>query len=310
MTTSRVESEINSCMTRRWSALRLAQNGMQRGDYGHSQFAQECQDVTARRPAVNAELVLQADDVHVADVEEIRGAQIGRQVLLLNLEANHFRVFVATFDVVDRHRETLALRMRGRDGRKQVGSERSDAALARQMVADKAILRTLEVSFMWREWVSKFIRLSLNAWILRYSGCHMASSTCCTMSANFDAGQTFGDRGFGDRHGDGQGTLRKSSICGSSDAPGKANGNQAGYRVGRGGEHVVADQAGARYDRAQTKSGIQHGVVHLADNIGHSPVSDGRKRNCRWRSERAHRSRQSDRPAWLRPWALDWKAER
>ena len=77
---------------------RLAQNGMQRCDDGHSQFAQERQDVTAGRPAENAELVLQADDVHVADVEEVRGAQIGRQVLLLNLEANHFRVLVAALE--------------------------------------------------------------------------------------------------------------------------------------------------------------------------------------------------------------------
>jgi hypothetical protein len=47
--------------------------------------------------------VLQADDVHIADVEEIRCTQIGRQVLLLNLEANYFRVFIATLDVIDRH---------------------------------------------------------------------------------------------------------------------------------------------------------------------------------------------------------------
>ena len=119
---------------------RLAQHGMERGDDGHSQFAQQCQDMTAGRPAENAELVLQADDVHVADVEEVRGAQIGRQVLLLNLEANHFRVLVATWNVVDRHGEALALGMRAGDGGKQVGRERGDAALARQVVADESDL--------------------------------------------------------------------------------------------------------------------------------------------------------------------------
>ena len=96
--------------------------------------------MTAGRPAENAELVLQADDVHVADVEEVGGAQIGRQVLFLNLKVNYFRILVAAFDVVHRHRETLALRMRGLDRRKQVGSERSDAALARQVVADESDL--------------------------------------------------------------------------------------------------------------------------------------------------------------------------
>jgi hypothetical protein len=46
---------------------------MKRSNNGHSQFAQECQDMAAGRPAENAELVLQADDVHVADIEEVRG---------------------------------------------------------------------------------------------------------------------------------------------------------------------------------------------------------------------------------------------
>ena len=116
---------------------RLAQNGMQRGDNRHSQFAQECQDVTAGRPAENAELVLQADDVHVADVEEVRGAQIGRQVLLLNLEANHFRVLVAALmSLTDTAKHWLCGCAAG-DGGKQVGRERRDAALARQVVADK-----------------------------------------------------------------------------------------------------------------------------------------------------------------------------
>jgi hypothetical protein len=74
---------------------------MKRDDNRHSQFAQECQDVTTGGTAENTELVLQANDVHVADVEEVRGTHIGRQVLLLNLEANDLRVLIATFDVVN-----------------------------------------------------------------------------------------------------------------------------------------------------------------------------------------------------------------
>src|ERR1035438_464955 len=113
---------------------------MKRCDNGHSQFAQECQDVTTGGAAENAELVLQADDVHVVDVEEVRGTQIGRQVLLLNLEANHFRVPVATRNVVDRHGHALTLRMRSRDGRKQVRREGGNAALSGQVIADKSNL--------------------------------------------------------------------------------------------------------------------------------------------------------------------------
>ena len=96
--------------------------------------------MAARGSAENAELVLQADDVHVADIEEVGRAQIGRQVLLLDLESNYLRILIAALDVIHRHAETLALRMRGCDGGKQVGREGGNAALARQVVADKGDL--------------------------------------------------------------------------------------------------------------------------------------------------------------------------
>src|SRR5947209_14120534 len=113
---------------------------MQRCDDRHSQFSEERQDVTASRPAKNTELVLQADDIHIADVEKVRGAPIGRQVLLLNFEANHLRILVATRNVVDRYGEALALGMRAGDRRKQVRRERRNAALSRQVVAHKSDL--------------------------------------------------------------------------------------------------------------------------------------------------------------------------
>src|SRR6266536_4206386 len=125
----------------------LTQNGVKGCDNRHPQFAQQCQNVTAGGPAENAELVLQADDVHVADVEEVRGPQIGRQVLLLNLETNYFRVLVATFNVIDRHRETLALVMRSRDGREQIRRECGYAAHARKVVANKSNLVHLRMFF-------------------------------------------------------------------------------------------------------------------------------------------------------------------
>ena len=93
--------------------------------------------MTADRPSEDAELVLQTHDVHVADIEEVRGAQIGRQILLLDLEANHFRVLVATLDIVHRNGKALALRMRACDGCQQVGRERGNATLTRQVVANK-----------------------------------------------------------------------------------------------------------------------------------------------------------------------------
>src|SRR5450755_2740433 len=120
---------------------------MQGSDYGHSQFAQERQYVTAGGSAEYAEFVLQAHNVNVADVQEVRGTQVRRQVLLLNLEANHFRIFVATRDVVDGHSEALGEGIRAGNRGKQVSCKGSDAALARQVVGDKRNLADFRILF-------------------------------------------------------------------------------------------------------------------------------------------------------------------
>jgi hypothetical protein len=89
---------------------------MQRCDHGHPQFAQKCQNVTTGGSAENAEFVLQAHDVYVADIEEVGRTDVGRKVLLLNLEAHFFRILIATLEIVDRYGEALALRMSDCDG--------------------------------------------------------------------------------------------------------------------------------------------------------------------------------------------------
>ena len=54
----------------------LAQHGVQRGDHRHVQVAEQREDVRTRGAAVDAELVLQAHDVHVAEIEEVRDAAV------------------------------------------------------------------------------------------------------------------------------------------------------------------------------------------------------------------------------------------
>ena len=66
----------------------FAQNGVQRGHDRHPQLAQQGQERAAGRPAVAAELVLHADDVRIAHVQEIRRALVSGQVLPLDLETN------------------------------------------------------------------------------------------------------------------------------------------------------------------------------------------------------------------------------
>ena len=76
--------------------VRLEENGVERGDDRRFQFAQQRQQVAAGRSAEDSELVLDRDDVHVAGVQEVGGAPVRTQILLLNLEANGFRILVAS----------------------------------------------------------------------------------------------------------------------------------------------------------------------------------------------------------------------
>ena len=94
--------------------------------------------MTAGGSAEDSEFVLEADDIDVADVEEIRGPQIRKNILFFHFEANHVRVLVAALNIVDRNREALALRVRVCYGCEQVGRKRSDAALTWQVVTDKS----------------------------------------------------------------------------------------------------------------------------------------------------------------------------
>jgi hypothetical protein len=79
--------------------------------------------------------MLNRDNVHVARVQEVGGAPVRFQILLLNLEANHVRIPIAPLDVIDRHREAVALGLVRRHRPEQIGCKRGNAALARQIVA-------------------------------------------------------------------------------------------------------------------------------------------------------------------------------
>src|ERR1035438_851612 len=99
MTTSRVEQAINSSITRCWSALGVRRTVWSVVTTG----AANSRSRTSKwLPAGDSELVLEADDVHVAGVEEVGGAAVGFQILLLNLEAHDVGIPVAPLDVIDR----------------------------------------------------------------------------------------------------------------------------------------------------------------------------------------------------------------
>ena len=118
MTTTRADRSASCVSTRRWSAFGLAQDGVQGRDDRHPQVAQQAEDVAAGRAAVDAVLVLEADDVGVREVQEVGRPEVAVQVLLVDLEPDLRRVVVPLGAVVDRHDEALGVRDTGRPPRR------------------------------------------------------------------------------------------------------------------------------------------------------------------------------------------------
>src|SRR5579871_2323918 len=99
--------------------------------------------MAAGRPAKYSILVLQTDNINIADIQEVSRAQIRRQILLFNFKANYVGVGIALSEVVYRDRETLARRVFSGHGLEQVGRKCRDAALTGQIVAQKCNLTDL-----------------------------------------------------------------------------------------------------------------------------------------------------------------------
>ena len=115
----------------------LAQEGVERRNHGHFQLANQRQQMAAGGPAVDPKLVLNADDVHVADVEEVRRALVGGKILLFDFETHDAGILVPLLDIINRHSEALALWVLRRHRSEKVGSKGGNATLARQVIAEK-----------------------------------------------------------------------------------------------------------------------------------------------------------------------------
>ena len=120
--------------------LRIAQDGVQGGDDRHAQLPEQAQNVTAGRSSEDAELVLQTNNVGVAEIEEIGDPAIGIEIFLLDLETDLGRIVVAFGDVVHRDHETVGGGVLGGHRGEQVVSEGGNPAAARQIIADKCDL--------------------------------------------------------------------------------------------------------------------------------------------------------------------------
>ena len=81
----------------------IAQDCVKRCNQRHLQLVQQRENVTARNPAVDAILMLQADKIVAVEIQELGGSLIGSDILLLKFQAHLLRILVARLRIVDRN---------------------------------------------------------------------------------------------------------------------------------------------------------------------------------------------------------------
>jgi hypothetical protein len=87
--------------------------------------------MAAGRPAVDAILVLQADQINAVDIEEVGGAAIRVDIFLGQFKTNAGWIGVTGPGVVDGQGNAGGAIIFGGDGLTQIGGKGGDAALAR-----------------------------------------------------------------------------------------------------------------------------------------------------------------------------------
>lgn len=118
--------------------IRGLQDGVQGGDHGHAHLLEQGEKMATCRSAVDAEFMLDAEDVGVVEVEKIGGAAVGVQIFFEHLEA-HSRWILVTFElVVDGTCKTLGSGDRVADRFTQIMREGGNAAAPRLVTPDKS----------------------------------------------------------------------------------------------------------------------------------------------------------------------------
>src|SRR5262249_42135783 len=127
-------------------SVRRSQDGVQGRDYRHPQVPQKAKDVAAGRASEDAELVLQAEDIRVAEVQEVCRPHVRVEVLLIDLESHLWRIVVSIQNVIDRYHEGIGGWIPAGQRRMQIASERGDTAFSGRVIAEEADLAYLKVA--------------------------------------------------------------------------------------------------------------------------------------------------------------------
>src|SRR5437763_9090201 len=94
--------------------------------------------MTSGRAAIDAKFVLDRDDLDVINVQEIRRAPVGVDLLFVDLKTDARRIIVTLRTVVNRSHYAFAIRVFGCHRLANVWRKRRDATLPRQIVAQKS----------------------------------------------------------------------------------------------------------------------------------------------------------------------------
>jgi hypothetical protein len=89
------------------------------------------------RSAIDAELMLEAKDIRVTEIQEIGGPTVRIQFVFLEFETYPVRVFITIGTIIDGPRKTIRFGQVVGDRLAKVGGERSDPAQARKVVSQE-----------------------------------------------------------------------------------------------------------------------------------------------------------------------------
>jgi hypothetical protein len=103
----------------------------------HPHFLQQGQEMASGRSAIDAELMLEAKDIRVTEIQEIGGPPVRIQFFFLEFEAHPVRVFIAIGTIIDGTRKTIRFRQVVGDRLAKVGGERSYPAQAGKVVSQE-----------------------------------------------------------------------------------------------------------------------------------------------------------------------------
>src|SRR5258708_35023922 len=92
-------------------------------------------------PAVDAKFVLNQDYLHIVDIEEIGGASIGIEFLLVDLKSDASRIVVAFGSIIDRAYDALTFRKFGRNCITNVRGDSGNADRTRTVISGNTDLR-------------------------------------------------------------------------------------------------------------------------------------------------------------------------